>query len=470
MNTGVYQAFVRPANTLHQHPVIVLDREGRLHLPLTVFVKEAMTAISNKSVRTYLSALLPFMTWLEVDDWQIRSGNRWDGPPEQVRQAVDDYLIQKLRCKVRQHKYGFQVVEITGESLSTIRVFLSALKLFYGITVNRGYYPFPCNPMIDWVSKQSQEATEKLGNDDVEFPTMSSLGGTEVPRQRRRLSDSYFRVQGDDWVPQIVDDPKLPGLVLKGGNMVKGWGLREECIVRILFESSGRISEVLSLTLGDWYARGLLQEANAISKGSNGKRVKFLRWHDETAKLLRRYFDTDRRKNDPNGYGVEDYLRLAKQRAINLLEVPLFLTERRTALSPITFRQHYWNAACRAADIDVDVHQARHWYVTMAIRTIYETSTTEGEIQRRLRELVEYMKWKSGNAMIEVYQHYFDAQRHAEVQDQVYVRMEESLKQAMIDMKRGSSKHKLVEKQIVADSTTNNEDLAFLMDIIGGSE
>jgi integrase len=330
-----------------------------------------------------------------MDEWQVRAGNRWDSPPEQVRQAVDDYLIQKLRCRVRPHKYGFQVVEVTGESRNTLRVFLSALKLVYGVMVSKGYYPYPDNPLVESVSKLSAEALaalEEMEEEVREFPRMSPLGGTEEPQRKRRLSDSYFRIQGDEWLPQIVDDIKLPGLVLAGGSKVKGWGLREECVTRILFESGGRISEVLALTLGDWHARGLLREANATNKGSNGKRVKFFRWHDDTAKLLRRYFDTERRKHDPNGYGIEDYLKLANRKEMDLLDVPIFLTERGTPLSPKTFRQHYWNPACKAARIDADPHQARHWYFTMAIRTIYETARTEGEVGRRLRELVEYMK------------------------------------------------------------------------------
>jgi hypothetical protein len=83
--------------------------------------------------------------------WQVRAGNRWDGPPAQVRQAVDDYLIQKLRCRVRPHRYGFEVVEVTGDSRNTIRIFLSSLKLFYGLMVSKGYYPD--NPLAESVAK-----------------------------------------------------------------------------------------------------------------------------------------------------------------------------------------------------------------------------------------------------------------------------------------------------------------------------
>jgi hypothetical protein len=108
--------------------------------------------------------------------------------------------------------------------------------------------------------------------------------------------------------------------------------------------------------------------------------------------------------------------------------VPLFLSRRGTQLTAKTFREGYWNPACRAAKIEADVHQTRHWYVTQAIRSIYETAGSETEIDRRLRELIEYMSWKSGWETLEAYQHYFDPQRHTEVQDRLHQRLEEALK------------------------------------------
>jgi hypothetical protein len=60
--------------------------------------------------------------------------------------------------------------------------------------------------------------------------------------------------------------------------------------------------------------------------------------------------------------------------------------------------------------------------ITQIVRSIYETARSEAETQRRLRELIEYMGWKSGWETLEAYQHYFDPQRHAEIQDQLHHR------------------------------------------------
>src|SRR5262249_15897849 len=171
-------------------------------------------------------------------------------------------------------------------------------------------------------------------------------------------------------VPQVIDDPQFPARVLAGGHKI-GWRLREQCIARILFESGGRVSEVVGQTLGDWVARGILQETQAFSKGSHGKRVKFLRFSAATAKLLRRYCDTERREIDLHHYALDDYLQAARSEKLDLYQAPLFLSRHKTPLAPKTFRDHYWNPACRAAGIEADVHQARHWYITQIVRKIH---------------------------------------------------------------------------------------------------
>jgi hypothetical protein len=155
--------------------------------------------------------------------------------------------------------------------------------------------------------------------------------------------------------------------------------------------------------------------------------VKFIRFSASTAKLLRRCFDTERRQLDRNHHVLDDYLQNTEHDT-NLYHVPLFLSRRGTQLSPKAFRESCWNPACRAAAIEADIHQARHWYVTQAIRSIYADAQSDSEINRRLRELIEYMGWKSGWETLEAYQHYFDPQRHAEIQDQLHQRMDQALK------------------------------------------
>lgn len=95
MITGSYRAVTRPAGTSHQYPAIVFDRAGKMHMPLTTYAKVIKNSTTGGTMQTYLSAVLPFFTFLETDPWQVRSGRRWDGGVEDVHQAVSDFLAQK---------------------------------------------------------------------------------------------------------------------------------------------------------------------------------------------------------------------------------------------------------------------------------------------------------------------------------------------------------------------------------------
>jgi integrase len=410
---ATYRFEQRPQDVSHGHLILVFDRQSRIHLPLTVFAKSALAGLTAATVRVYLYAILPFFNFLEEDIWQVRAGRRWNSEPEEVRIAVDDYLIQRLRCKVRDHRLGFQLVAITTGTHSHIRIFLSALKLFYWIMYRERRYAYD-NPLVDVKAAASIAAARDFFEREsgTMLPPMPERSGVTEPRYSKRLSDSYFRLEGEEWVPRIIDDPDFPSLIHYGGKLV-GWKLREKCVADLLFDSGARISEVAGQTLGDWIARGMAVESRAFSKGSRGRRVKFLRFSNNTAKMLRRYFNTERRRHDPYNYALEDYIRLAKRKLIDLYGVPLFLTAQRTPLTPKVFRDNYWNPACEAVSLEADVHQTRHWYVTMEIRHIYETSISGAEVERRKGNLIAYMGWKSKET-IEVYEHYFSAARYVE--------------------------------------------------------
>jgi len=435
MNGGAYRFALRPAAVDHGYPVLVFDGDDRLHLPLTVFTKEARSHVSISTSLTYLHALLPFFAFVDRELDRGRGDRRWDAPPADVCRIVEAYLVDQHRCLVRSHRAGFQLVSLTAGTRSTIRIFLSALKLFYRVMQMQGAYAF-ANPLEDPVRIATAGAEERFDSDDA-WPRMPEISGVVAPRRPRRLSDSYFKLVGSTWVPKVVDDPTLPARVLAGGRGLPRWGLREECVTRLLFESGGRVSEVTGLTLGDWLARGLLQEATTFSKGSHGRRVKFLRFSSDTAKLLRRYVDGERRRLDPRNLMCPVLLEPASRQRPEILAAPLFLTARRTPLTPKHYRENAWTPACAAAGIDADVHQARHWYVTMAVRQIYETATTDAEVKRRLRELIEYMKWRRGAQTLDAYEHYFDAVRHAEIQDRVHARLDDALRTTLTARQRG---------------------------------
>jgi integrase len=467
----------RPQDVEHRHPFLVFDGCDRLHLPLTVFGKEASHRLSPKTVQTYYYAILPFFTWLDADIWQLRAGNKWDAPSKQVRQAVEDYLVSKLQCKVHPNHQGWKLVVITTGTRSTLRVFLSALKLFYQIMTACDLYHY-LNPLVEPVVETVAAVEARLSQEDG-YPKIPDQSGVVAPQKKpsHRLSDNYFKLKHDEWVPQILDDPKLPALILEGGKhlALRYTRQRDEVVTWLLFETGGRVSEVTGLMLSDWATYGTHTRARAFNKGSFGRRTKILSFHEDTVVLLKRYFDEERIRFDPHGYGLDLYLELAAHKQIDLSTIPLFLTSQGTQLTPKEYREHYWNRACHAAGIEADVHQARHWLVTRSVRDIYETAKSKDEIERRLRGLVEYMKWKSEETLA-AYQHYFDEQLDADTRDDFHRRMHEEIEQYQRERRQGkrkqpvrlkdTSQEALVlagERSLLADEP----DLAFLHSLGG---
>src|SRR6266550_9232349 len=435
--TSSYWFAPRPKNSEHQHPFLVFDCSDRLHVPLTLFGKEASVRVSQKTVQIYLYAILPFFTYLETDTWQIRVGLHWNDSPARIRQAVEDYLIQKLQCKVHPHRDGWKYVAITVGTRSSLRIFLAALKLFYQVLHQHGDYAYP-NPLIDSMSATIAAVESHLDTSESElaFPRMPDESGVEAPQKRpaHRLSDNYYKLEHEEWVPHIIADPAFPGLILQGGKRLslKQTRQRDEVVTWLLFETGARVSEVTGLMLGDWVALGAHTKAQAFNKGSFGRRTKVLSFHEETVVLLKRYFDQERIRFDPQGHDLTAYLALAARKRLDLSTIPLFLTIQGTQLTPKAYREHYWNPACARVGIEADVHQARHWLVTRSVRDIYETSKDKGEIERRLQGLVEYMKWKSEETLA-AYQHYFDEQLHADTRDAFHQRMHEEIQQYLAE-------------------------------------
>jgi len=422
-----YSLCARP-DASHGYPYLVFDCQGELHLPLIVFAKEAQTRLAPSSVQKYLTNILPFFSWLDTASWQLRAHHCWTDPPEVLRNVVREYLVSKLQCRVKEHPQGGEWLETTEESVNAVRLLLAGLKLFYRIARTHGYYQHS-TPLIASFTETVEAARERLVRDDGGSlrPQLPDQSGVDAPRREGRLTDSYFLLK-EKWIPQVVTDTELPQKILNGGRILKEqgkvWGLREECLIVLLFETGARVSELMSLTLGDWNQRELKDTAWARNKGSRKRRAKYVRFSEQTVKLLKKYFDTERQAADPHHYTLDDYLRLAEQREIDLDTVPLFLSQRGTPWTVASFRAHYWKQACAAAHIDADPHQARHWYVTQSLITIHEQARKgKTTVERGKEELIAYMHWRAGEQTLKAYNHFFQPANHATVQDSVFKKL-----------------------------------------------
>jgi hypothetical protein len=268
----------------------------------------------------------------------------------------------------------------------SIRLFLTALKRFYTCAILKAWYAH-ANPLM-W--------TPPLVPLKTEFqPRMPPQSGMTLPDNKHgRMPETYFYVVAGDWQPHILDDPNLPKLLLAGFAQT-----RDRLIARILFESGARIGEVLELTLGDWRSCGLRERARATNKGSRQVRVKEIWWSGETAQALRHYVDTERCECDPQTRHLADLPDSA----------PLFLTHTGKTYSYAAFYAN-WQKTCHHVHLQVTPHQARHWFVTMALHKFESLSSDKRESARQ--SLIAYISWRNPET-IQAYDHHLSQMHFA---------------------------------------------------------
>ena len=395
----------------HQYQVVRED--GLPDVVLTLFAEDLLKSLSPSSVPIYMREVVSVFNWAGTD--KIVAQNQWSlfGSPVEVRNLVHEYLTVGAKCKLRRRpdRLGVKVTYVhpSQDTQINVRIFLAALRRFYEYLIAQRRYRHP-NPLVhEDMSRVAAELRQHYRRAIKEMEgrePMPAMSGVDPP-SGIRLSANYFRCVEEEWLPKTIDDPDFPHLVYNAGKQ-NGWGLRELCVVRILFESGARISEVFDLTAKDWAVSQFLNVFEARNKGSFGVRTKRLVVSSVTAKLCRRYFDDDkdgRRAHDPQRLTVAE---LSKMGGPALEHVKLFVSERGvhgTALFSKSFRRYYWNRALHSVGIQANPHLARHWFVTNALRTIERTSKDANEILRRKAELVQYMAWRTAERTLKAYEH-----------------------------------------------------------------
>jgi site-specific recombinase XerD len=403
---------IRGANP--QDAPLVLTELGQLHLPLSLYSRYLSERYAKKTQRTYIRSLVTYFSWLG----EQHDVDAWSDAVENVQGQILRYLLVKFACRVKSHRRGFRTVDLTKNNLAATSQFLAAARAFYEAMIAAKLFDH-VNPLVGINSSTDDEVPPEP------YPRMPHRSGVVPDSIRRRLTNAFFVVTNEQWTPQVIDDPGFPQLIFSAGERL-GWKLRERLIVRLLFETGARISEICGLTLGDWLAHGANNSATSFSKGSSGRRVKFVRWSSSTTKLLRTYLFDERINPDGLVLRLSDYAP-GLTPPEDPFSIPLFSTRQGTQLSPSSFRDLYWRPAMALSQIRAHIHQTRHWYVTMSIREIYSSGGSADEIERQTAQLIRYMNWRSGKSTLEAYEHFFDRQRHGEVQDRLHKKLEECL-------------------------------------------
>jgi len=266
------------------------------------------------------------------------------------------------------------------------------------------------NPVVHLLEEVDQGETEPRRS----RPKMPPESGIEEP-ESKRASDNYLRLVDDKWIPEPIDDPALHLRLITGFGQAKV-SRRDQIIIRMAYEGGARISELLTLTVGDWRKRGGKQEVTACNKGSHGRRVKIVRFSMETAKILLSYVNEDRVRFDLH------HRTLAQLSD----DEPLFLSARRKPYGYDAFLPH-WERLCRTIGVNLNIHGLRHWHVCQMMRLIHEIAETPGEVERRKEEMVRYMAWRSPETL-KAYEHYFQAIHHAQMRDVLHQQLDKKLK------------------------------------------
>lgn len=399
-------AYTQERTTSDLFPIHVVDEDGFPHVELTAYACRSPQHHSPGTAKAYTSEVLALASHVESDPIVQRQGWRLLGPPTDVRCIVSHVLATKMRCVlvVRKDRLGSDTVSVkptwqTGRSLERL---LAALRSFYAVLRLHGFYPH-ANPleadgarkMLEIEARAVAEAFRRAHGRG----RMPPQSGVDAPAEivAGRNASAYFRLRGERWVPDVLDNPSLMNDVLSAGERW-GWSLREAALVRVLFDAGPRIGEACALTLADWRPGGFLREARAVNKGSMGRRTKRLILTDRTVKVLRRYVDEERSLLDPHRRILADFMRLD---AVALAGEPLFLTAAGTALNPDHFRRNFWAPALRAGGIMLRCHQVRHWFVTQALRALQDGASSEAQLLRDRQAFRELMAWKSD--MLPVY-------------------------------------------------------------------
>ncbi|WP_228416502.1 tyrosine-type recombinase/integrase [Bacillus thuringiensis] len=160
------------------------------------------------------------------------------------------------------------------------------------------------------------------------------------------------------------------------------WKLRDEIITRMLFQTGARAREVIELTFGDYRSRNDKNEFATFNKGSNGKRTKFLRVDNDTLKLLDKYIHGERKKVNKSALNMNDTPD----------ETPIFLNQYGNPYTYDAFLKN-WLTIMGKAEIKINIHKTRHWFVTRNIREIRENYKTKVEQDNAIEQLRIYINW-----------------------------------------------------------------------------
>ena len=382
------------------YDLIVVDRSGRPVSHLTEWYCRRKELGPNRTRNTYLSMLCPVM------GFYLDRGYAWNAPPEQVRIHLRELLLERVACQVRpdQERDGYWVT-LSGKSplsQSGLGVLLAALRDFYQVMIDAGYYPYP-NPLVSQMLQQWRRERMRLIA-HAGAPDHAGIRG-ESWEESFQHPTSYFRHR-KVWKPEHGMDTQTRQRMNEAlAFMVNHASYqRDIAVLLLLYHTGARFHEVLGMAVGSYRKTHDPHKAYLVNKGSQGREEKLIFFPDTAEHTLSRYIQGERVKQDR--FGRTQLAVLDETDAV-------FLVRGGKPFSDAAFRAR-WRPLMKRVEARYHVtftpHALRHLFVTNYLAWVKEQAPDNPEEQRKMKEgLRLFMGWRSRRTM-EIYDHTFSAQ------------------------------------------------------------
>jgi hypothetical protein len=122
-----------------------------------------------------------------------------------VRDALANYVGEQFGCIVRRHRLAFELVTANGQSRSNVGALLAAVRLFYTVVHEIGGYEAD-KPLTEVTTRRRPDDCDPSESDHEgeRPPRMPDVSGVEHGRSRRRLTDSFVKLVGKEWIFAVV--------------------------------------------------------------------------------------------------------------------------------------------------------------------------------------------------------------------------------------------------------------------------
>ncbi len=436
---SVHGRFISPdgyrvaRGTFGHYELVVLNAHGLPVMPLTVWYRLRTEPGKEGTRDAYLARLRPLFAHWEA------TGRRWDDPPADVEAHVLAYLQERLRVRVDRDDYlGGYRTELTTRSPITpsgLRQVTAAIRDFYRVMLDRGYYPYHQNPMVspllEGLRRVKVEAVLKgdlpMGVNDLFAPTavfrQKRREGWEIDPRRSQGRALLGLADAIDWMTALP--LSAPTRKRRPGRRARtAISRRDRAILLLLRYCGARLNEVCRMTVGGYRGFNRDKGAPLVIQVPLGRDTDGCEQHSVLHKVVLRDKGSGGREVKPAWIPrcVQDALQdyLANERPLHdgagrlLLaslddDEPFFLTETGAPYSKQAFMKHWYRLYPLVAahcPLHFTVHSIRHLFVTDHLLFLRrECGGTDGMYPERRQAFARTVMHWAHPRTIDVYDH-----------------------------------------------------------------